>query len=95
MAFITVRKGRRAVERQQVAPIAKTDVGLPNVANVEQMPLSYLDTDPTLAGNSDEKVSSQAAVKAYVDARSGELLTNGNASSPELIFADGDVIVCD
>ncbi len=32
------------------------------------MPLSYLDTDNTLAANSDTKVPSQKAVKSYVDA---------------------------
>jgi polygalacturonase len=44
---------------------------LANVTNVTQLPLSYLDTDPTLAANSDTKVASQKAVKAYADSISG------------------------
>ncbi len=43
-----------------------SDVGLGNVSNVTQLPLSYLDTDPTMAANSNTKVPSQAAVVAYV-----------------------------
>ena len=35
------------------------------------MPLSYLDTDTSLAANSDSKVASQKAVKAYADALIG------------------------
>lgn len=35
------------------------------------MPFSYLDTDTTLAANSNTKVASQAAVKAYADALIG------------------------
>lgn len=45
----------------------KSAVGLGNVDNVQQMPLSYLDTDPTLAANSDSKVPSQKAIKTYAD----------------------------
>lgn len=45
----------------------KTAVGLGNVDNVQQLPLSYLDTDDTLAADSDTKVASQQAVKAYID----------------------------
>jgi hypothetical protein len=37
----------------------------------EKMPLSYLDTDDTLAADSDSKVPSQQAVKAYVAANAG------------------------
>lgn len=51
--------------------LAKGDVGLGSVDNVQQMPLSYLDTDGTLAGNSDAKVASQKATKTYVDAAAG------------------------
>jgi hypothetical protein len=51
--------------------VTKSEVSLGNVDNVQQMPLSYLDTDPTLAANSDTKVPSQAAVKSYVSAQVG------------------------
>lgn len=42
-------------------------VGLGNVSNVAQVPLSYLDTDGTLTSNSDVKVASQKAVRTYVE----------------------------
>lgn len=45
----------------------KSHVGLGNVDNVQQMPLSYLDPDGYLTGNSDVKVPSQKATKSYVD----------------------------
>ena len=45
----------------------KSQVGLGNVDNIQQMPLSYLDTDGTLSANSDVRVASQKATKTYVD----------------------------
>lgn len=42
-----------------------------NPASAAGIPLAYLDTDVTLAANSDEKVPSQKAVKTYVDANAG------------------------
>lgn len=45
----------------------KAQVGLSNVDDLKQMPLSYLDTDGTLNANSDAKVASQKATKTYVD----------------------------
>lgn len=48
-------------------PTLKTALALNNVLNVAQLPASYLDTDVTLAANSDVKVASQKAVKTYVD----------------------------
>lgn len=48
-------------------PVTKSMVGLSNLTNEAQIPLSYLDTDPTLSANSNVKVSSQHAVKEYVD----------------------------
>lgn len=47
----------------------KAQVGLGNVDDVQQIPLSYLDTDVNLAANSDAKVPSQKATKTYVDAQ--------------------------
>lgn len=46
--------------------LTKSDLSLGSVDNIQQMPLSYLDTDNTLAANSDAKVSSQKAVKAFI-----------------------------
>ncbi|MCO5250688.1 MAG: hypothetical protein M9949_04615 [Candidatus Kapabacteria bacterium] len=47
--------------------VDKTQVGLPNVDNVQQIPMSWIDTDPTLSADSDTAVASQKAAKAYVD----------------------------
>lgn len=46
--------------------LTKSDIGLSNVDNIQQMPLVYLDTTTTL-GTSDVKVPSQKATKTYVD----------------------------
>lgn len=62
--------------------LAKADVGLGNVTNVEQLPISYLDTDDTLSADSDTKVPSQQAVKAYVTANSGAAPTGVAALWP-------------
>ena len=51
--------------------VLKAALALNLVDNVQQMPLSYLDTNTSLAANSDVKVPSQKAVKAYVDALIG------------------------
>lgn len=47
--------------------VTKAQVGLSNVSNDAQLKVSDLDTDGTLAANSDTKVPSQKAVKTYVD----------------------------
>lgn len=47
--------------------VTKAQVSLTNVDDVKQLPNSYLDTDGTLAADSDTKVPSQKAVKTYVD----------------------------
>lgn len=46
--------------------------------NTDKIETSYLDTDTTLAANSDTKIPSQKAVKAYVD-------TGGNANASETV----------
>lgn len=55
--------------------LTKAQVGLGNVDDLQQLPLSYLDTDGTLAANSDVKVASQKATKTYVDSL-GDLKLN-------------------
>ena len=52
-----------------VSGVTAAMVGLGNVTNVAQMPSSYLDTDTALAANSDTKVASQKATKAYADTK--------------------------
>lgn len=49
--------------------VTKAQVGLTNVDDVQQLPMSYLDTDGTMAANSDIKVPSQKAVVTYVAAQ--------------------------
>lgn len=67
--------------------VTKTQVGLGNADNTSdaskpvssaqqtaldlKIPTSYLDTDGTLAGNSDSKIATQKAVKTYADALIG------------------------
>lgn len=50
-------------------PIDKTTVGLDNVTNIAQLPLSYLDTDVNLTAEDNSRVPSQNAVKKYVDTK--------------------------
>jgi len=47
--------------------VTKAQVDLGNVDNIQQLPLSYLDTTTTLAADSDVKVASQHATKVYID----------------------------
>ena len=54
--------------------VTKSQVGLSSVDNVQQLPMSYLDTDNTLASDSDAKVPSQKAIKFYVDNKVGAAL---------------------
>ena len=63
-----VSDGDHDVRTDNPHAVTKAQVGLTNVDDVQQMPLSYLDTDTTLAANSDLKVPSQKAIKAYSDA---------------------------
>lgn len=55
--------------------VTKSDVSLGSVDNVQQMPISYLDTDGTLAANSDTKVASQKAVKTFAQPKDSDLTT--------------------
>ena len=49
-------------------------------AEAASIPASALDTDGTLAANSDTKVPSQKAVKTYVDAHAGGIISNSTIS---------------
>lgn len=49
------------------------------------IPTSYLDTDITLAANSDSKIATQKAVKAYVAANAG----GGGLGAPPTIHVEG------
>ena len=63
---------------------SKIQVGLGNVDNIQQLPLSYLDTDDTLMADSDEKVASQKAIKGYVDGEVTTLSTSISGVSSSL-----------
>ena len=63
--------------------VDNTDVGLSNVDNVQQMPLSYLSTSTSL-GSSDVLVPSQNAVKEYVDENAVGLTPSGISGQPQL-----------
>ncbi len=75
----------------------KAQVSLGNVDNVQQLPMSYLDTDTALAANSDSKVASQKAIKAYVDGKvsginsliSGQLVYKGTIDGSQSLVANG------
>lgn len=54
-------------DKTGIVTLVKGDVGLGNVTNDAQLKSADLDTDNTLAANSDTKIASQKAVKAYVD----------------------------
>jgi microcystin-dependent protein len=71
--------------------LTKTDVGLGNVDNVQQLPSSYLDIDGTLTANSDTKVASQKATKTYADTKLAKA-TNVTAINDTGI-ADGEIAV--
>jgi len=62
---------------------ARTSIGLDNLNNVHQLPFSYLDTDSALTNNSDTKVASQKAVKAYADTKAA-LNSSGQIPTSQL-----------
>lgn len=68
--------------------LIKSDVGLGNVTNVEQLPLAYLDIDTNLTANSDTKVPSQKATKAYADTK--EPLLPSTPIAPESKFLNAN-----
>jgi hypothetical protein len=64
--------------------IVKGDVGLSNVDDVQQLPMSYLDTDVALTADSDLKVPSQKAIKAYVDGQAFGISNVVEDTTPQL-----------
>lgn len=73
--------------------LTKTDIGLPLVDNVKQIPLTYLDTDITLVANSNLRVATQKATKAYVDGLSS-INAHGVVAIPTLTNnGDGSITI--
>jgi len=69
--------------------------------NTDKVETSVLDTDTTLAANSDAKVATQKAVKTYVDAKAGQtylvptgaILPYGAATAPaNFLLCDGSAV---
>lgn len=50
--------------------------------NTDKIETSYLDTDTALTANSDSKIATQKATKAYVDSITGLIGTSGVSSGP-------------
>lgn len=74
--------------------VSKSDVGLGNVDDVQQLPMSYLDTSSTLSNNSDSKVASQKAIKAYVDnGLSGKLDSSEKGAASGLATLDSNQLI--
>lgn len=65
--------------------ITKSDVSLGNVTNDAQLKAADLDTDVTLAANSDTKIPSQKAVKAYADSAAAAAAAAVVDSSPSTL----------
>jgi hypothetical protein len=78
-----------------VVTLAKADVGLGNVDNVQQLPMSYLDIDAALAANSDVKVASQKAVKAYIAAQIGASAHAGDIAHTSFAAANNQILAAD
>lgn len=74
-----------------VVVVTKSDVGLGNVDNVQQLPISYLDIDDTLAADSDTKVPSQQAVKAYVASQIGASAHAGDIAHTSFSAANNQI----
>lgn len=73
--------------------IDASDVGLGSVTNDAQLKAANLDTDGTLAADSDAKVPSQKAVKTYVDANigGGGAVTSVNTQTGTVVLDADDI----
>jgi hypothetical protein len=68
--------------------VTKSQVGLGNVDDVQQLPASYLDTDGALAANSDAKIASQKATKTYADLKLAKASNLSDVNSASAAFAN-------
>jgi hypothetical protein len=62
--------------------VSKSDVSLGNVTNDIQLKAADLDTDGTLAANSDSKIASQKATKTYADTKYANTVALNNITAP-------------
>lgn len=72
--------------------LTKSDVGLGNVTNDAQLKAADLDTDGTLAANSDTKIASQKATKTYADTKVPKAISGLSAAAA---VADADLVPTD
>ena len=70
--------------------VTQAQVGLSNVDNIQQIPMSYLDTDITLIADSNAKVPSQKAIKTYVDSSLIQHPRRIGAEAECVITSNGD-----
>jgi hypothetical protein len=71
--------------------VTKSDVSLGNVTNDAQLKAADLDTDGTLAANSDSKIASQKAVVTYVAAQIGAIPAAASARREVLTLTATDI----
>jgi hypothetical protein len=71
--------------------VTKSDVSLGSVDDVQQLPMSYLDIDNTLAANSDVKVASQKAIKAYVSSQISAIPAAASSRREVISLVAGDI----
>lgn len=78
--FDNTDKVNSVAGRTGVIVLTKADVGLSNVVDALQFLASNVDTDTALTANSDTKVASQKAVKAWVTSYSAPIAHNHDAN---------------
>lgn len=62
--------------------------------NSNKIETSYLDTDTSLTANSDSKIATQKAVKAYVDANiAGSTVSMSSSTTPSVVTASGQTLI--
>lgn len=80
----TLKKAGAITTAQTTADTAQTNAN-------NRVPLSYLDTDVTLATNSDYKIASQKAIKSYVDSSLSSGTPDATASTKGKLRLAGDI----
>ena len=72
--------------------VTKADVGLTNVTDDAQLKASQLDTDITLAADSDTKVASQHATKKYIDDQNAfDVKKTGSTMTGSLVMSGATI----
>lgn len=90
-------RGKVAYDHSQIISgnphnTSKTDIGLNNVINIEQLPSSYLDADITLTSNSDSKIPTQKATKAYADTKIASNVAITGATKTKITYDSKGIV---